>query len=123
MMNCSENSMRRGLAQHQRKMRPFGRSLEPCTDPQSPRICHQPVILASPPADGLLLISDARLPERPVGLLQAEGDGPLQVILIVSSQCRLPSTMPYRQENSGGKQEAEALVVSTRCDGTEPVEK
>lgn len=43
-------------------------------------------VMLSPPADGLLLISDARLPECPVGLLQTEGDSPLQVIFIVSSQ-------------------------------------
>lgn len=44
------------------------------------------VMLLSPPADGLLLVSDACLPERPVGLLQAEGDSPLQVIFIIPSQ-------------------------------------
>lgn len=43
-------------------------------------------MLLSAPADGLLLISDARLPECPVGLLQAECNSPLQVIFIVSSQ-------------------------------------
>lgn len=48
--------------------------------------CFQSEMLLSPPADGLLLISDARLPERPVGLLQAEGNSPLQVIFIVPSQ-------------------------------------
>lgn len=37
----------------------------------------QSVLLNSLPADGLLLISDTCLPECPVGLLQAEGDGPL----------------------------------------------
>lgn len=43
-------------------------------------------MLVSTPADCLLLIRDARLPERPVGLLQAEGNSPLQVIFIVPSQ-------------------------------------
>lgn len=43
-------------------------------------------MLVSPPADCLLFISDARLPERPVGLLQAEGNSPLQVIFVVPSQ-------------------------------------
>lgn len=43
-------------------------------------------MLLSPPADGLLLISDTCLPECPVGLLQAEGNSPLQVIFIIPSQ-------------------------------------
>lgn len=43
-------------------------------------------MLLSPPADGLLLVGDARLPERPVGLLQTQGDRPLQVIFIVPRQ-------------------------------------
>ncbi len=48
--------------------------------------CCQSELLLSPPADGLLLISDACLPESPVGLLQAEGNSPLQVIFIVPRQ-------------------------------------
>lgn len=39
-----------------------------------------------PPADGLLFISDACLPECPVGFLQAECDSPLQIIFIVASE-------------------------------------
>ena len=50
------------------------------------RVCFESVMLLSPPADGLLLISDTRLPECPVGLFQAEGDCPLQVIFIISGQ-------------------------------------
>lgn len=38
------------------------------------------------PADGLLLVSDARLPECTVGLFQAESDGSLQVIFVVACQ-------------------------------------
>lgn len=38
------------------------------------------------PADCLLLIRDTRLSEGPVGLLQAERDGSLKVIFVVSSQ-------------------------------------
>lgn len=47
---------------------------------------YQSVMLLSPPADGLLLISDACLPECAVGLLQAESDGSLQIIFIVPRQ-------------------------------------
>lgn len=38
------------------------------------------------PADGLFLISDACLPECPVGLFQAESNGSLQVIFVVACQ-------------------------------------
>lgn len=38
------------------------------------------------PADGLFLVSDARLPECTVGLFQAESDGSLQVIFVVACQ-------------------------------------
>lgn len=38
------------------------------------------------PADCLLLVRDSRLSEGPVGLLQAERDGSLKVIFIISSQ-------------------------------------
>lgn len=38
------------------------------------------------PADGLLLISDARLPECTIGLLQAESNSSLQVIFIIPRQ-------------------------------------
>lgn len=38
------------------------------------------------PADGLLLISDACLPECAVRLLQTESDSPLQVIFVIPSQ-------------------------------------
>ncbi len=38
------------------------------------------------PADSLLFIRDARLPESPARLLQAESDGPLKVIFIISSE-------------------------------------
>lgn len=41
---------------------------------------------ADVPADGLLLISDACLPERTVGLLQAKSDSSLQVIFVVACQ-------------------------------------
>lgn len=43
-------------------------------------------ICESAPADGLLFIGDARLPEGPVRLLQTEGDGTLKVIFIVSGE-------------------------------------
>lgn len=40
----------------------------------------------TPPADSLLFIGYACLSEGPVRLLQTEGDGPLQVIFIISSE-------------------------------------
>lgn len=41
---------------------------------------------ARAPADRLLLVRDSRLSEGPAGLLQAERDGSLKVIFIISGQ-------------------------------------